>query len=153
MTAPTPRPTREQVDAAPDGQKLDELHRSLARRIGRLRKGSRKLLEISSARNADHVALLDERDRIRDERDEARQIGAAVARQREALLNGRMDGEDVPARLYAAADALTAHGYRDTAADLAGLAGDASDWPADARAAVAAALARPHEREEGESRG
>jgi len=72
--------------AVPDGPRLDELHRALARRIGNLRKGSRKLLETSSARNAKHVALLDERDRLRDELDEARRIGADVARQRAELL-------------------------------------------------------------------
>jgi hypothetical protein len=152
VTCPHRQPSTAPQPTVPDEGYLDELHRALARRIGNLRKGSRKLLEISSARNADHVALLDERDRLRDDLVEARRIGADVARQRAELLRriersarAVPDGEDVPARLAAVAEIVAAEVSGAAAGDLRHAANVLRGAPPEVLAAVAAALTRPTE--------
>jgi hypothetical protein len=100
---------------APGGPRLDELHRALVRR----------------------------RDRLRDELDEARRIGADVARQRAELLCGieqrpaAPSGDDVPARLDSAADVSDDPYLREC---LFRAAARTRHAPPNVRAAVAAAL-------------
>ena len=150
--------SREDRTGDADGDLIERVRRAVAAPTdgedvpARLAAARDRLLRHYLAKTASRIALPDQARRVTPtaDVDEIESVGEAVLAELERLRGGpsQPDARDVVPRLYAAAAALSdAEPMSCAGGDLFGIAVALGYMPVEVRAAVAAALARPTERE------